>query len=480
MTYSIGTEKQLVLSAHVTSVKIIPANFHHWDIFNATYMNGTITFDVLDGMTGALLFQNILPGSNLFNQGILAPTIRLKATFTRSNPSTSPKLDKWSVKWQTNEPPYTPGNPIPINGTTDVPITSDLSWTGGDPNGDPVTYDVYFGSVNPPVKVTSNQTSTSYDTGTMNYGTMYYWKIVSWDNHGASTTGPLWHFTTHNDPPNPPGGPNPANGATGVSINTDLSWTGGDPNPGDSVVYDVFFGTTTPPTVKVSGNQSSLIYDPGPMSYDTHYYWKIVSWDAHGASTSGVIWDFTTENRAPYAPSSPTPPQGATGISITVDLSWVGGDPDGDPVTYDVYFGTSSSPPKIFGNQSVTTYDLPILSYGTTYYWRIVAWDSHGASAGGPLWNFMTNSLPNEPSNPSPPNHATSVDINADLSWTGGDPDPGDAVLYDVYFGTSNPPPKVRREPIGDHVQSRNDELSGHISLEDRCLGFSWCIKSWS
>jgi len=443
VTYSIGTEKLLVLSAHVTSVRITPTNFHHWDMFNATYVDGTITFDILDGITGALLLQNVLPGSNLFSQGVLAPTIRLKATFTRINPSTTPKLDKWSVKWQTNEPPSTPSNPIPANGTTDVPVTTDLSWTGGDPNGDPVTYDVYFGTINPPVKVMSNQTSTSYDTGTMNYGATYYWKIVSWDNHGASTVGPLWHFTTHNDPPNSPNNPNPSNGATGVLINTDLSWTGGDPNPGDTVTYDVFFGTTTPPTIKVSANQSSLIYDPGPMMYNTHYYWKIVSWDNHGASTSGVIWSFLTENRAPYEPSSPSPPQGATGIGITVDLSWTGGDPDGDPVTYDVYFGASSSPPKIVGNQSATTYDLPVLSYGTTYYWKIVSWDSHGASTGGPVWNFMTNSLPYEPGSPTPQNHATSVDINADLGWTGGDPDPGDAVLYDVYFGTSNPPPKV-------------------------------------
>jgi hypothetical protein len=470
VTYSIGTEKQLVLSAHVTSVRITPANFHHWDIFNATYVGGTITFDVLDGITGVMLLQNVLPGSNLFSQGVLAPTIRLKATLTRSNPSTTPKLDKWSVKWQTNEPPSTPSSPLPNNGTTDVPITTDLSWTGGDPNGDPVTYDVYFGATNPPVKVVSNQTSASYDTGTMNYGTTYYWKIVSWDNHGASTVGPLWHFTTHNDPPNPPINPDPANGATGVPINADFSWTGGDPNPGDMVTYDVFFGTTTPPTIKVSANQSILSYDPGPMAHNTHYYWKIVSWDNHGASTAGIIWDFTTENRAPYEPSSPSPPQGATGIGITVDLGWTGGDPDGDPVSYDVYFGTTSPPPKVIGNQSATTYDLPVLSYGTTYYWRIVAWDNHGTSTIGPLWNFMTNSLPYEPGTPSPPNHATNIDINADLAWTGGDPDPGDAVLYDVYFGITNPPPKVVSNQSG---------ITYDPSTMNYLVTYHWKIVAW-
>lgn len=443
VTYVMGTENQIVLSAHVTSVKIIPTNFNKWDIFNATYINGTITFDILDGTTGAFLLQNVLPGWNLYSHGITASTIRLKATFTRANPATTPKLDKWSVKWELNQPPNTPSSPNPANGSSDVPITTDLSWTGGDPNGDPVTYDVYFGPISSPPKIIGNQTSSSYDVGTMNFGTTYYWKIVAWDNHGTSTMGPLWHFTTHNDPPNIPSSPNPTNGATGVSVNADASWTGGDVNPGDTVTYDVYFGTTTPPTIKVSANQSTTSYDPGTMNYNGHYYWKIVSWDNHGASTVGIIWDFITENRAPYEPSSPSPPQAATGISITVDLSWTGGDPDGDPVTYDVFFGTSSSPPKVSANQSTTTYDLPILTYGTTYHWKIVSWDNHGASTISSLWYFMTNSLPYEPGTPSPPNHAASIDINADLTWTGGDPDPGDAVLYDVYFGITNPPPKV-------------------------------------
>jgi hypothetical protein len=470
VTYVIGNEKQIVLSAHVTSVKIIPTNFNKWDIFNATYIDGTITFDILDGTTGALLLQGVLPETNLFTHGIIAPTIRLKATFTRSNPSTTPKLDKWSVKWELNEPPYVPSSPNPANDSTDVSVTTDLSWTGGDPNGDPVTYDVYFGTTNPPSKIVSNQSGTSYDTGTMNYGTTYYWKIVSWDDHSNSATGPLWQFTTHNDPPNTPGSPNPANGATGISIDADLSWTGGDPNPGDTVTYDVYFGTITPPTSKVSANQSGLSYDPGTMNYNIHYYWKIVAWDNHGASTSGIIWDFTTQNRAPYEPSSPNPPHGATGVAITTDLSWTGGDPDGDPVTYDVYFGTINPPPKVANNQSATTYDLPLLTYGTTYYWKIVAWDNHGASTSSPFWNFMTNSLPYEPSSPSPLNHATGVDINADLSWTGGDPDPGDTVLYDVYFGVTTPPPKV---------VSNQSVTSYDPGTMNYLMTYHWKIVAW-
>ncbi|HVQ00195.1 MAG TPA: NosD domain-containing protein, partial [Candidatus Thermoplasmatota archaeon] len=47
-----------------------------------------------------------------------------------------------------------------------------------------------------------------------------------------------------NNPPYTPNSAIPSNGATGISINTGLSWTGGDPDSGDTVLYDVFFGTT--------------------------------------------------------------------------------------------------------------------------------------------------------------------------------------------------------------------------------------------
>ncbi len=102
-----------------------------------------------------------------------------------------------------NQPPYTPDNPTPSDHDTNVSIDADLSWTGGDPNaGDIVTYDVYFGtSEAPSFKETvgpypATQSSITYDPGALTCNTKYYWKIVAQDNHEASTTGPLWDFTT--------------------------------------------------------------------------------------------------------------------------------------------------------------------------------------------------------------------------------------------------------------------------------------------
>jgi hypothetical protein len=197
-----------------------------------------------------------------------------------------------------NSPPNEPGNPAPANGSANVAVTENLSWTGGDPDGDPVTYDVYFGTTSPPGKVVTNQSATLYDPiGTMNYSTPYYWRIVAWDNQSASTMGPQWGFTTEsapNNPPNKPSGPFPANGTANILLTAILNWTGGDPD-GDSVKYDVYFGNTSSP-LKVKSNQSALTYDPVELTNNTTYYWRIVAWDNHTASAIGPLWHFTTKH----------------------------------------------------------------------------------------------------------------------------------------------------------------------------------------
>ncbi|MBI5611603.1 MAG: carboxypeptidase regulatory-like domain-containing protein, partial [Gammaproteobacteria bacterium] len=96
-------------------------------------------------------------------------------------------------------------------------------------------------------------------------------------------------------------------------------------------------------------------------------------------------------NNPPNTPASPSPANGATGVSTTPTLSWTGGDPDaGNTVTYDVYFGTAASPPLVVSNNATTSYVPGALVAGTLYYWRIVARDNLGATTSGPTWNFIT------------------------------------------------------------------------------------------
>jgi hypothetical protein len=98
-----------------------------------------------------------------------------------------------------NNAPNTPASPNPANGATGVPITQTLSWSGGDPDGDAVTYDVWLeaGDGAPDVLVCNDVAATSCDPpGNLAGNTQYFWKVRARDSFGATKAGPVWSFTT--------------------------------------------------------------------------------------------------------------------------------------------------------------------------------------------------------------------------------------------------------------------------------------------
>ena len=117
--------------------------------------------------------------------------------------TSGPRGPAYQDSWERNVgslniPPNIPSNPNPNDGATDVPLHSILTWTGGSPYGGEVIYDVYFGTTNPPSKVSSLMDETYYEPRMLDVSTTYYWKIIAKNRYGLSTpvSGPLWTFTS--------------------------------------------------------------------------------------------------------------------------------------------------------------------------------------------------------------------------------------------------------------------------------------------
>ena len=75
--------------------------------------------------------------------------------------------------------------------------TATLEWNASDVDtSDALTFDVYFGTANPPTeKIGNNQTEKTLDVDLVS-STDYFWKVVVKDNYGGEAVGQIWNFKT--------------------------------------------------------------------------------------------------------------------------------------------------------------------------------------------------------------------------------------------------------------------------------------------
>ncbi len=97
LSFSYGTEKKLILAGYITSKEIAPDDLQYWHSFNVTY-SGQATFEIRDSTGTATLIPHASPGEDLTGiDSIAYPALRLRAELSRANPSTSPRVDEWSL-----------------------------------------------------------------------------------------------------------------------------------------------------------------------------------------------------------------------------------------------------------------------------------------------------------------------------------------------------------------------------------------------
>ncbi|PNX46865.1 MAG: hypothetical protein BV456_11715 [Thermoplasmata archaeon M8B2D] len=97
VSINMGSEKNIILNAQITSKQIVPENLYRWYDFSVSYTDN-IKFDILDVEGNPIVgFEDINSGKDLSN--LNQDVIRLRATFHRDNPSYSPTLDTYKVRY---------------------------------------------------------------------------------------------------------------------------------------------------------------------------------------------------------------------------------------------------------------------------------------------------------------------------------------------------------------------------------------------
>jgi len=173
--------------------------------------------------------------------------------------------------------------PSPADGAENVPIIGTIvSWW---PGFGAVSHDGYMGVSSPPTFI-GNTPEVTFDPGVLAASTTYYWQVDAVDADGTKHPGQIWSFTTE---PGEASQPDPADMAAGMALDTTLSWSPGV----TAATHDVYFGTSSPPAF--IGNQTDPNFDPGPLEFDTTYYWQVDEVEADGTTKyTGDIWSFST------------------------------------------------------------------------------------------------------------------------------------------------------------------------------------------
>ncbi len=131
------------------------------------------------------------------------------------------------------------------------------------------------------------------------------------------------------------------------------------------------------------------------------YQYRVRAFNATGTSTPSNVAFIQTPVALtkPAAPTAFLPAAGATGVTSKTSngyyLRWYAA---AGATSYDVYFGTSSNPPKkatVTPPAGVSTWTIGTMyqavtwSTKKTYYWKIVAKNAGGTTS-GPIWKFTT------------------------------------------------------------------------------------------
>lgn len=237
-------------------------------------------------------------------------------------------------------------------------------------------------------------------------GKTYYFRYRQvFRNCTGNTCNPSWsQVVTWATTPNKLTNIQPLNEAKGLDPNlVSLQWEGGTTiDPSSYVLYWKPAGPGPENVVNLSGRAHGL----AGLILGQTYTWRVESRTGPNftAIVKGPTWSFTVTG-PPNVPSNPTPAVGAGMVPSPTDLTWNGGGPSNDPVTYDVYIGKQLDANRCPLRDSdlqclpmITTSGSTTIGNGvlglsltdtSTYYWKVVAKSGNNVVR-GPVWWFFT------------------------------------------------------------------------------------------
>ena len=315
----------------------------------------------------------------------------------------------------------------PTNGSTSVALDTNLSWNAiAEATGYLISIGTTSGGIEVANSIDVGNVTTYSLTEDLLPNRMYYVTIIPYNAVGDATGCSEESFRTGNGTATIPNCTNlssPANGASDVSVSTDITWNA----IGDADGYYLTVGTT-PGGNDILNNEDVLATNTYNLAADlpenTTFYVSITPYNAVGSATSCTEESFTTET-LPTAPPCTTvtlPTNGATEVAVSTNIFW---DEIANADGYYLTIGTTTGGNDILNNEDVVgtnSYNLAAdLPENTQIFVTAVPYNSVGTATSCTEISFTTETLPTVPlctSLTTPINGATEVSVSTSLQWT--------------------------------------------------------------
>lgn len=201
-----------------------------------------------------------------------------------------------------NTAPSVPSLVAPTNGLLCINNVVTFEWSAStDAENNPIVYQLQIATDNQFSQIVSTtDVSSRTQSVTLDKGKAYYWRVKATDSKNASSaySGTFSFYTegvaVANHLPFLPELIQPETNTTISGTSAILKWFASDADVTDVLTFDVYLGTTNPPTVKVSENRTTPTFEVTSLQAVTQYYWRLVVKDNKGGETRGQVWNFRT------------------------------------------------------------------------------------------------------------------------------------------------------------------------------------------
>ena len=227
-------------------------------------------------------------------------------------------------------------------------------------------------------------TTTSYtDTG-LTANTTYYYKVSASNSAGESSQSSSVSAKTSESIP---AVPSEVSASAESSSSIKVSWSSVTGATG----YKVYRSSSSSGTYNSVGDVTTTSYTNTGLTAGTTYYYKVSAYNSAGESAQSSSVSAKPES----IPATPTGVSASAESSTSIKVSWssvIGA------TGYKVYRSTSSSGTySSVGDVTTTSYTNTGLTAGTTYYYKVSAYNSAGESAQSSSVSAKPESIPSTP-----------------------------------------------------------------------------------